>query len=179
MLLFCIYASGNSQNVLNAGKSSRSKKINSVGLLGRNGGIICRETYIAVPVGITAGIQEVAHSYTLHFLCGMSEEKLASSGKRTWGHGIQHFYTVFGPALPQGRRLLSWIIVRFGLTFDYLFPLRSEAQRAIPSCMENTFTFRNRTFAPAEITLGQQMTAEHQEEALGLIEAVLPWMVLD
>lgn len=65
-----ISTSGNSENIVEAVKSASSKKISTVGLLGKDGGIlknICDSSLI-VPCQTTARIQET-HELTYHILC--------------------------------------------------------------------------------------------------------------
>jgi len=74
---FAVSTSGNSPNVLEAVKSAREKGIPVISLTGRDGGMIARESDIAITVKAdnTARIQEV-HSVILHMICKIIEESL-------------------------------------------------------------------------------------------------------
>ena len=75
--LIGISTSGNSQNVLEAIKSANKMGIKTIGLLGRNGGMVSKNVThsIIVPSENTARIQE-AHIMLGHILCGGVEHLL-------------------------------------------------------------------------------------------------------
>lgn len=72
-----ISTSGNSENIVKAIKTSKEKKIFSVGLTGGNGGKMAElcDICIIVPSKETARIQE-AHIMIGHILCGIIENAL-------------------------------------------------------------------------------------------------------
>ena len=72
-----ISTSGNSENIVKAIKTSKDKKIFSVGLTGGNGGKMAElcDICIIVPSKETARIQE-AHIMIGHILCGIIENAL-------------------------------------------------------------------------------------------------------
>ena len=75
--LLAISTSGNSRNVIRAAEAARSIGIRTIGLLGRDGGLlrgIC-DLAIVVPSTTTARIQE-AHIFIGHTLCAMVESRL-------------------------------------------------------------------------------------------------------
>ena len=76
-LLVGISTSGNSPNVIRAVEEARKLKINTLGLLGRDGGHILSQCdhSIVVPSSTTARIQE-AHILIGHTLCGLIEHEL-------------------------------------------------------------------------------------------------------
>ena len=76
-VLIGITTSGNSQNVINALKVAKSKKMMTIGLLGKGGGK-AQETVdcsIVVPSNTTARVQEM-HIMVGHILCDLIEEGL-------------------------------------------------------------------------------------------------------
>lgn len=76
-ILFLLSTSGNSQNIINVLKYAKSKKIFSIGLLGKNGGKAkkyCTEKII-VKSNNTARIQE-AHIFLGHFILENVEDLL-------------------------------------------------------------------------------------------------------
>jgi len=75
-VLMGISTSGNSKNVLNAIEAARRLGIKTVGLLGRDGGVIKRVCDIAliVPSDSTPRIQEV-HGFIIHAVCQMVEDE--------------------------------------------------------------------------------------------------------
>ena len=77
-VLIGISTSGNSKNVFNAIKVARSLGIKTVGLLGRDGGVIKSACDIAliVPSSSTPRIQEV-HGFIIHAICQMVEDEFA------------------------------------------------------------------------------------------------------
>lgn len=72
-----ISTSGNSGNVISAFEYARSAGMVTIGLLGRDGGVLAEMSDIAiiVPSKVTARIQE-AHIMIGHSLCGMVEDAL-------------------------------------------------------------------------------------------------------
>lgn len=75
--LLAISTSGNSKNVIAAVESARSTGLRTIGLFGRDGGLLkslC-DLPIVVPSSSTARIQE-AHILIGHTLCGNVEESL-------------------------------------------------------------------------------------------------------
>jgi len=77
-VLVCISTSGNSPNVLRAAEVAISKRMTTVGLLGKNGGLISQlaELSIVIPDSVTARIQE-AHEFILHFWARLIEDQCA------------------------------------------------------------------------------------------------------
>lgn len=73
-VLVAISTSGNSQNVIRAVEQAQAMGIDTIGLLGRDGGKLHRlvDTAIIVPSDSTPRIQE-AHIFILHQLCEMLE----------------------------------------------------------------------------------------------------------
>lgn len=74
--LIVISTSGNSQNIINAIKIAKKKKIKVIGLLGKKGGI-CKKIlsqYIIVNSNNTARIQEM-HIMIGHIICEIIENK--------------------------------------------------------------------------------------------------------
>lgn len=79
-VLICISTSGNSQNLIRAVEEAQKMGLCSIGLLGRDGGLLrnfCSHS-IVVPNQVTARIQE-AHIFIGHTLCGLIEEQLGFS----------------------------------------------------------------------------------------------------
>jgi D-sedoheptulose 7-phosphate isomerase len=75
--LLAISTSGNSRNVIRAAEAARSIGMRTLGLLGRDGGLLrglC-DLSIVVPSTTTARIQE-AHIFIGHTLCAMVESRL-------------------------------------------------------------------------------------------------------
>jgi len=75
--LLAISTSGNSRNVIRAAEAARTIGIRTMGLLGRDGGLLrglC-DLSIVVPSTTTARIQE-AHIFIGHTLCAMVESRL-------------------------------------------------------------------------------------------------------
>lgn len=77
-LLVGFSTSGNSKNVAEAFRSAREKGILTVGLLGRDGGILkeLSDIPLIVPHQVTARIQEV-HATIIHIICGIVEKYFA------------------------------------------------------------------------------------------------------
>jgi D-sedoheptulose 7-phosphate isomerase len=76
-VLLAISTSGNSQNVLTAVEAAHALGIQSIGLLGHDGGKalhMCTHS-IVVPSDVTARIQE-AHILIGHTICGMVEKEM-------------------------------------------------------------------------------------------------------
>ncbi len=78
--LIGISTSGNSKNILLAVTSAKNKGMKSIGLLGRDGGIIASHVDIPVivPHSVTARIQE-AHVFIIHFWAAFVEKELFSA----------------------------------------------------------------------------------------------------
>jgi D-sedoheptulose 7-phosphate isomerase len=75
--LLAISTSGNSRNVIRAVEAARELKIQTIGLLGREGGALkalC-DLNIVVPSATTARIQE-GHVFIEHLLCSLVESRL-------------------------------------------------------------------------------------------------------
>jgi D-sedoheptulose 7-phosphate isomerase len=75
--LLAISTSGNSQNVIKAVESAKAKGMNTIGLLGKDGGTLKNmvDTPIIVPSNITDRIQEV-HIKCIHIMIEGVERKL-------------------------------------------------------------------------------------------------------
>lgn len=75
--LLAISTSGNSENVIRAVVEAKALGIQSVGLLGKDGGTMADlvDVAIIVPSSVTARIQE-AHILIGHTICGAVEQKL-------------------------------------------------------------------------------------------------------
>lgn len=75
-----ISTSGNSANVLDAIRKAASMEIQTIGLLGRDGGIISSEAGcpVVVPHSRTARIQE-AHIFILHFWASLLDSKIMAT----------------------------------------------------------------------------------------------------
>ncbi len=76
-VLIGITTSGNSQNVINALNAAKSKKMTTIGLLGKGGGKAQEITdhEIVIPSNTTARVQEM-HIMIGHILCDLIEEGL-------------------------------------------------------------------------------------------------------
>lgn len=76
-LLIGISTSGNSRNVIRAVEEAKKMGMQTIGLLGRNGGQLAHmcDHNIVVPSDVTARIQE-CHILIGHTLCGMIEQEL-------------------------------------------------------------------------------------------------------
>ena len=76
-LLICISTSGNSTNVIHAIEQANNLGIQTLGLLGNDGGRIRHMcgTSVVVPSTVTARIQEY-HILIVHTLCGIIEQEL-------------------------------------------------------------------------------------------------------
>ncbi len=72
-----ISTSGNSPNIENGVHTAKANKLNTVGLLGKDGGRLAHEVNlpIVVPADDTPRIQE-AHIFILHYIAGRLEEVL-------------------------------------------------------------------------------------------------------
>jgi D-sedoheptulose 7-phosphate isomerase len=77
-----ISTSGNSRSVIHAVESARALGVNSIGLLGRDGGELASlvEVPVVVPHAVTARIQE-AHIFIIHYWCAFIEADLFPSEK--------------------------------------------------------------------------------------------------
>jgi D-sedoheptulose 7-phosphate isomerase len=76
-LLVGISTSGNSKNIIRAVNEARSLGVQTLGLLGRDGGqlrALCDHA-IVVPSDVTARIQE-SHILIGHTICGLIERRL-------------------------------------------------------------------------------------------------------
>jgi D-sedoheptulose 7-phosphate isomerase len=75
--LVAISTSGNSRNVIRAVEAARGLKLHTVGMLGRDGGVLAGLVGLPliVPSSSTARIQE-AHSFIGHMLCSLVEQAL-------------------------------------------------------------------------------------------------------
>ena len=75
--LLLISTSGNSENLLRAARIARKKKMNVIGLLGRDGGTM--KEWCDIPLVVTdkhtPRIQEI-HTFTVHLLCQIIEENV-------------------------------------------------------------------------------------------------------
>ena len=80
-VLIGISTSGNSKNISAAVAEARSKGMQTIGLLGKDGGILKEEVDfpVIVPHAVTARIQE-AHIFILHFWAEQIEEGLLCTG---------------------------------------------------------------------------------------------------
>lgn len=76
-VLIGISTSGNSQNVINALSAAKSKKMTTIGLLGKGGGKVLEiaDHAIVIPSNTTARVQEM-HIMVGHILCDLIEEGL-------------------------------------------------------------------------------------------------------
>lgn len=76
-LLVGISTSGNSGNVVNAVSKARSMGIETIGLLGRDGGKLAKlmDYPVVVPHEVTARIQEV-HIFIVHFWASLIENEI-------------------------------------------------------------------------------------------------------
>jgi D-sedoheptulose 7-phosphate isomerase len=76
-ILIIISTSGNSKNIINVLKTSKKKKIISIGFLGKNGGKAKRfcNHYFLVPSNITARVQEM-HIFLGHFIFETVEDMI-------------------------------------------------------------------------------------------------------
>jgi DNA-binding MurR/RpiR family transcriptional regulator len=82
-LLLGISTSGRSRNLIEAFKTARRSYINSIALLGGDGGELrsLADLTIVVPANDTQRIQEVQH-VILHILCELVEEQLEAAKKQ-------------------------------------------------------------------------------------------------
>jgi D-sedoheptulose 7-phosphate isomerase len=80
-LFIGISTSGNSQNIINAFKSAKQKKVTTVALVGKDGGKMAQMADIAlvVPSDSTPRIQE-AHILIGHILCDIIEKEIFAQG---------------------------------------------------------------------------------------------------
>ncbi len=74
--------SGNSRNVEEGFLSAKRKNCNTIGLLGKDGGILknCADHSIIIPSENTARIQE-CHILIIHLLCDLFEEELKKNAE--------------------------------------------------------------------------------------------------
>lgn len=85
-VLLAISTSGNSRNVVRAVDEARQRGLHTLGLLGRDGGMLKAMVHIAlvVPSSNTQRIQEV-HITVGHILCGALERRILSSALESAG----------------------------------------------------------------------------------------------
>ncbi len=78
--LFVLSTSGNSENVVRACRTARSKGLKVFGLTGESGGPVASacDVCVRIPDGDTARIQEL-HLVLIHLICGMVEDTVFSS----------------------------------------------------------------------------------------------------
>ena len=86
-----ISTSGNSENIINAIYAAKKKKIYTIGLLGKQGGLIrdiC-DIGLVVPSDSTPRIQEI-HTLSVHILCEIIERKMftTSENQRVYRHNL-------------------------------------------------------------------------------------------
>jgi len=76
--LLAISTSGNSENVIQAVKAAKENDVYTIGLLGRDGGLLASycDYSIIVPSDVTARVQE-GHIFIGHAICGAVEKILA------------------------------------------------------------------------------------------------------
>ena len=76
-ILFVISTSGNSQNIYKVLKMARKKKINSIGLLGGDGGKCLKfcDHKLLMPSSVTSRVQE-CHIFVGHFMLEQVENLL-------------------------------------------------------------------------------------------------------
>ena len=79
-VLIGISTSGESENILSAVRSAKEIGIMTVGLSGKDGGCLCKNTDYAIiaPSKITARIQE-CHIFIGHMLCALMESEMGFS----------------------------------------------------------------------------------------------------
>jgi phosphoheptose isomerase len=77
-VLICLTTSGKSKNVRRALEEGKKRKLNTIALLGRDGGstVGIADADLVVKGNSTARIQE-AHKFILHVLCEICETRLA------------------------------------------------------------------------------------------------------
>jgi D-sedoheptulose 7-phosphate isomerase len=78
-VLMVISTSGNSPNLLRAVEVAHEKGLQTIGLLGKNGGVL-REVVslsLIIPSGVTARIQEM-HILIGHLICSYIDQKMSS-----------------------------------------------------------------------------------------------------
>jgi D-sedoheptulose 7-phosphate isomerase len=77
-ILLGISTSGNSENILLAVKVAREKGLKTIGLLGKGGGLLRKNTDLSITVkqNVTARIQE-AHIFILHYWAALIENDLS------------------------------------------------------------------------------------------------------
>ncbi len=81
-VLMVISTSGNSTNLLKAVDAAKAAKMQTIGLLGRDGGKLKNivDCHIVVPGNNTQHVQE-SHIAICHILCGIVEKKLFEKGR--------------------------------------------------------------------------------------------------
>ena len=80
-VLFGISTSGNSANIIKALQEAGKRQISTVGLTGRDGGLMrsCADHLLNVPSDNTPRIQEM-HILLIHTICGLIENGLCEQG---------------------------------------------------------------------------------------------------
>ena len=81
-VLLAISTSGNSKNVIEAIKATKSIRIKSIGFAGNNmDSLVCRmsDYYVSIPSNATPRIQE-AHILIRHIICVIVERNLFEKG---------------------------------------------------------------------------------------------------
>ncbi len=80
-VLFGISTSGNSANIVKALQEAGKRQISTVGLTGRDGGLMrsCADHLLNVPSDNTPRIQEM-HILLIHTICGLIENSLCEQG---------------------------------------------------------------------------------------------------
>ena len=75
-VLITISTSGKSKNILKAISKAKEKKMNTIGILGRDGGNAIKDVSYAINVNSqrTARIQEM-HSLIIHIICALIEKE--------------------------------------------------------------------------------------------------------
>jgi len=77
-ILLCISTSGNSENLLLAAETAKAKDMKTIGLLGKGGGLLQKNTDLSITVrqNVTARIQE-AHIFILHYWAAWIENNVS------------------------------------------------------------------------------------------------------
>lgn len=82
-VLFGISTSGNSKNIIKAIEEAKRKGVITIGLLGRDGGLLKEmcDISLVIPFDKTARVQEV-HIITIHTICKIVEERMFLNEKK-------------------------------------------------------------------------------------------------